>query len=139
MQAVRDVMSEDPVCLETGASVREAARRMKDENIGNVIITESGRVYGILTDRDIVIRCVADRDDVASCTCGEICSTDIVTIRPDEPIERAIALLREHAIRRLIVISEGEKPVGALSLGDLARERDRESALGEISAAPPNQ
>lgn len=139
MQTVREVMTEDPICLEKGASVREAAQKMRDGHIGNVIITDGGRVHGILTDRDIVIRCVADRDDVAGCTCGEICSTDIVTIRPEEPIARAISLLREHAIRRLIVISSDERPVGALSLGDLARERDRDSALGEISAAPPQQ
>jgi CBS domain-containing protein len=139
MQTVREVMTEDPVCLETKASVREAAQKMRDGNIGNVIITQGGKVHGILTDRDIVIRCVADRDDVAACTCGEICSTEIVTVRPDEPVARAVALLREHAIRRLIVISDDERPVGALSLGDLAVERDRDSALGEISAAPPQQ
>jgi CBS domain-containing protein len=138
MTSISEIMSDNPVCLDAGASVLEAARAMRDQHIGNVIVTRDGRVFGILTDRDIVVRCLAQEKDLRQCTCGEICSsTDIVTISRDAPIEQAVTLMRERAVRRLVVV-DGERPVGIVSLGDLAKERDRSSALGEISAAAPN-
>jgi len=137
MSSVNEVMTPDPVCLDKNAPVRDAARAMRDENIGNVIITAGDRVFGILTDRDIVVRCVAEESDIEACTCGKVCSADVATIEPGASLEEAIQLMREHAIRRLIV-TEGERPVGILSLGDLAQERDPDSVLGDISAAPPN-
>jgi CBS domain-containing protein len=137
MSSISEVMTPDPVCLDKDAPVRDAARVMRDENIGNVVITAGERVYGILTDRDIVVRCLADEADIEACTCGKVCSADIVTIEPSASLESAVKLMRDHAVRRLIVI-EGERPVGVVSLGDLAQERDPKSALGDISAAPPN-
>ncbi len=138
MSSISEIMSQNPVCLDEGASVLEAARAMRDQHIGNVIVTRSGRVFGILTDRDIVVRCLAQDKDMRQCTCGDVCSsTDIVTISRDARIEQAVRLMRERAVRRLVVV-EGEKPVGIVSLGDLARKQDRSSALGEISAAAPN-
>jgi CBS domain-containing protein len=139
MNSVRDVMTANPVSLDEGAPVLDAARAMADKNIGNVIVVKGGRVHGILTDRDIVVRCLARNKDIRSCTCGEVASsTNVVTISPDEPIDRAVELMRQRAVRRLVVV-DGQKPVGIVSLGDLAMERDRRSALGDISAAPPNQ
>jgi len=137
MSSVSEVMTPDPVCLDKNASVRDAARAMRDENIGNVIITAGERVFGILTDRDIVVRCLAEESDIEACTCGKVCSADVATIEPSASLEEAIQLMREHAVRRLIV-TEGERPVGIVSLGDLAQERDPDSVLGDISAAPPN-
>jgi CBS domain-containing protein len=137
MQSVREVMTQDPVCLDAGAPVLEAARKMREEHIGNVVVTKDGRAYGILTDRDIVVRCLAERADASKCNCGEVCSADIVTVAPTDSVEHAIALMREHAVRRLIA-TEDERPVGIVSLGDLAQQLDRYSALGEISAASPN-
>jgi CBS domain-containing protein len=138
MSSVSDIMTSDPVCLDEGAPVLDAAKAMRDRNIGNVIVTRGGRVFGILTDRDIVVRCLANDKDMRACTCGETCSSaDIVTIDRDAPAEQAVKLMRDRAVRRLVVI-EGEEPVGIVSLGDLAKERDRTSALGQISAAAPN-
>lgn len=138
MSSVSEMMTSNPVCLDERAPVLEAARAMRDKHIGNVIVTRGGRVFGILTDRDIVVRCLAQDKDMRSCTCGEACSSeDIVTITRDATAEQAVRLMRERAVRRLVVV-EGEKPVGILSLGDLAKDRDRASALGEISAAAPN-
>jgi CBS domain-containing protein len=138
MQSVREVMTKSPVAVDADAPVLEAARRMRDDNIGNVIITRQGRVHGILTDRDIVVRCLAERNDISTCKCGEICSAEVITVGPDDSIEQAISLMRKHAIRRLIVADQ-DRPVGVVSIGDLAKDRDRRSALGDISAAPPNQ
>ena len=137
MSSISEVMTPDPVCLDKDASVRDAARAMRDEHIGNVVITSGERVYGILTDRDIVVRCLAEEADVDSCTCGKVCSADIVTVAPSASLEEAVQLMRDRAVRRLIV-AEGDRPVGVVSLGDLAQERDPRSALGDISAAPPN-
>lgn len=130
-------MTKDPISLDAGAPVLEAARKMREKHIGDVIITKEGRVYGILTDRDIVVRCLAEREDARGCNCGEVCSSDIITVAPIDSIGHAVSLMRERAVRRLVV-TEGDRPIGIVSLGDLARERDRSSALGEISAAPPN-
>jgi CBS domain-containing protein len=138
MTSISELMSPNPVCLDESAPVLEAARAMRDRHIGTVIVTQAGRVFGILTDRDIVVRCLAEDKDMRQCTCGEISSsTDVVTISRDAPIEQAIKLMRERTVRRLVVV-DGQKPVGIVSLGDLAKERDRSSALGEISAASPN-
>jgi len=138
MNLVNDVMTANPVCLDERAPVLDAAKAMRDKHIGNVIVTRSGRVFGILTDRDIVVRCLAQDKDLRSCTCGEICSSDdIVAIARDATIDQAVKLMRDRSLRRLVVV-DGEKPVGIVSLGDLAREKDRASALGQISAAAPN-
>jgi signal-transduction protein with cAMP-binding, CBS, and nucleotidyltransferase domain len=137
MSSISEVMTPEPICFDKDAPVRDAARAMRDENIGDVIITAGERVYGILTDRDIVVRCVAEESDVDSCTCGKVCSADIVTVAPSASLEEAVHLMRERAVRRLIV-TEGERPVGIVSLGDLAQERDPRSVLGDISGAAPN-
>jgi CBS domain-containing protein len=138
MSSASEIMTSNPVCVDESAPVLEAARAMRDNHIGNVIVTRGGRVFGILTDRDIVVRCLAQEIDMRACTCGEACSSDdIVTITRDAPAEQAVKLMRDRAVRRLVVV-DGDKPVGILSLGDLAKERDRKSALGEISAAAPN-
>ncbi len=138
MDAIRDVMTKNPDCFEADRPVIEAAYKMRDDNIGDVIITKGGRLFGILTDRDIVVRCIATDKDARSCTCGDVCSSkDLVTLSPDDNVEQAVRLMREHALRRLIVV-ENDEPVGIVSIGDLAQKRDRRSALGEISSAPPN-
>jgi CBS domain-containing protein len=138
MNLVSDVMTANPVCLDESAPVLDAAKAMRDKHIGNVIVTRSGRVFGILTDRDIVVRCLAQDKDMRSCTCGEVCSSDdIVTVARDAAIDQAVKLMRDRSLRRLVVV-DGEKPVGIVSLGDLARQKDSASALGQISAAAPN-
>ena len=137
-QNVREVMTANPVTLPGTSSVLEAARAMRDSHIGDVIVLENNQVCGIVTDRDIVIRAVAATRDPNTLTLGDICSHSLTTISPTESIEQAVRLMREKAIRRLPVV-EGGKAIGIVSLGDLAVERDPESALGDISAAPPNR
>src|SRR2546423_14949686 len=89
MTSVSELMSRNPVCLDEGAPVLEAARAMRDRHIGNVVVTRRGRVFGVLTDRDIVVRCLAEDKDMRQCTCGEIASsTDVVTISGDRSARR---------------------------------------------------
>ena len=136
-QRLHDVMTPNPVALPGSASVHEAARTMRDQDIGDVIVVENHQVCGIVTDRDIVVRTVAEARDPAATTLADICSHALTTVAPTDSVEQAVQLMREKAIRRLPVVEDG-RPVGIVSLGDLAMERDPDSALGEISAAPPN-
>jgi CBS domain-containing protein len=135
-QQIRELMTPNPVVLPGTASVHEAARAMRDAQIGDVIVIENNQVCGIVTDRDIVVRILAETRDPATTTLADICSHSIVTVTPTESVEEAVRLMRTHAIRRLPVV-DGGQAVGIVSLGDLAVERDPGSALGEISGAPP--
>jgi CBS domain-containing protein len=136
-QHIRELMTPNPVTMPGTASVHEAARAMRDQDIGDVVVIEHQQVCGIVTDRDIVVRTVAEAQNPANITLGDICSHSLLTVRPTDSVEHAVRLMRTHAIRRLPVV-DGGKAVGIVSLGDLAVERDPDSALGEISAAPPN-
>jgi CBS domain-containing protein len=137
-QYLREVMTQRPVTLETRDTVTAAARSMRDGNIGVVVVIESGQVQGVLTDRDIVVRALAEGRDPARTSVGDICSRELTTLAPTDTIEDAVKVMRDKAIRRLPVV-EGGRPVGIVSLGDIAVESAPESALGGISAAPPNR
>lgn len=138
-QQVRDVMTRDPVAVSPQTPLIEVARRMRDENIGDVLVIEEDHLRGVVTDRDLVVRALAEGADISSKPVREVCSAEMVTVSPDDDVDRAIQLMRERAIRRLPVVEEEDRPVGVVSLGDLAVERDPRSALGDISAADPNQ
>jgi signal-transduction protein with cAMP-binding, CBS, and nucleotidyltransferase domain len=131
-------MTTNLVTLQANASIVDAARKMKDEDIGDVIVTKSNKsICGIVTDRDLVVRGLADGKDPAKVTLDEVCTHEVTTVRPDDELSMVVELMREKAIRRIPVTDNGE-PVGIISLGDLAQTLDRQSALGEISATPPN-
>ncbi|MFE0416137.1 CBS domain-containing protein [Streptomyces tendae] len=136
-QYVRDVMTGDPVTVEPLTSVTAVARIMRDRDLGAVLVTEGDRLRGLVTDRDLVVRSVAGGGDPDRTTVAGACSDDVVTVRSDEELDHAVRLMREHAVRRVPVVDDG-RPVGIVSLGDLAMERDPRSALGDISVARPN-
>jgi CBS domain-containing protein len=136
-QTVRDVMTQNVVTLPRTAPLRDAARQMKENDIGDVIVMDDGSMCGVVTDRDIVVRAIAEGKDPDSTKLEEICSHDIVTVGPDDPVDRAVQLMRQRAIRRLPVV-DGEKPIGMVSIGDLAIELDENSGLADISAAEAN-
>jgi CBS domain-containing protein len=110
---------------------------MRDRDIGDILVMEGDRLQGIVTDRDIVVRCVADGKDLSSATLADAVSSDLVTVTPDTEITAAAQLMADRAIRRLPVVEDG-RPVGVVSLGDLAVQRDPNSTLGGISAASPS-
>jgi CBS domain-containing protein len=136
-QSVKSIMSKNPIVLNSSDTVAEAARRMADRDVGDVLVMEDGEICGILTDRDIAVRVVARDQDPATTEVGSVCTSDLFTISPDDDLDTAVQMMRERAIRRIPVVDDDEV-VGVLSLGDLAQERDASSALGQISAAPPN-
>ena len=136
-QTVRDVMTPNPVCLTDDAPVAEAARAMRDNAIGDVLVMKDNRLCGIVTDRDIVVRVLAEGRDPAQTMLREVCTQDTTTVDSSENAERAAKLMRAKAIRRLPVV-DGDRPIGIVSIGDLAVEKDPRSALADISGAPPN-
>ena len=136
-QTVRDVMTTDLVTCPSSAPLSDAAGYMRDRNIGDVLVVDDGSIRGIVTDRDIVVRCVADGGDVRTAKVGDVCTPDLMTVPADATIEEAARLMRDNALRRLPVVDRG-RPVGIVTLGDLAVDADPSSALGGISAARPN-
>jgi CBS domain-containing protein len=137
-QKVEEIMTTNPRTVKVDDNVLDAARVMRDNDIGDVIVVEDGQVTGILTDRDIVVRAVAEGLDGSSTEVREICTAGIEAIEPDASVDDALRTMREHDIRRLPVVKNG-RPVGVISLGDLAVEREPDSTLADISAAAPDQ
>lgn len=137
-QQVKELMTEGPVTLAKDASLAEAAKLMRDRDIGDVIVVEGEAATGIVTDRDIVIRGIAEGADPNTTRLGQVASGELNAVAPDDPVERAIKVMRDKAIRRVPVL-EGGKPVGVLSIGDLAIERDERSVLADISEEPPDR
>lgn len=136
-QSIREVMTKDPITLDSGSTIVEAARAMRDSDVGNVIVLENGKICGIVTDRDIAVRAVAEGKDAQGTKLGDICSRDLTTISPDDSVEDATRIMREKAIRRLPVV-ENDQAVGIVSLGDLSEDGDAGRTLEGISEAPPN-
>jgi CBS domain-containing protein len=134
---VRDVMTDNPSTVEASATLREASKLMAKEDIGAVLVVENGEVQGIVTDRDVVVRGLAKDLDPDDATVREVATTDLETLGPDDSADDAVKKMRSADVRRLPVVEDG-KPAGIVSLGDLARERDKDSALGDISSAAPN-
>jgi CBS domain-containing protein len=134
--SVRDLLKGDPVTVEASATVQDAAKLMDEKDIGNVLVVENNEVQGIVTDRDIVVRVIA-KGDGADASVREAATTDVETIEPDASIDDAIQKMEQGNVRRLPVVEDG-KPVGVISLGDLAQAKDKDSALANISSASPN-
>jgi CBS domain-containing protein len=137
-RTVSDVMTKQVVYLPAETTVDEAAQAMRTADIGDVVVTDGPALAGILTDRDIVIRAVAERQDTSRITVGSIATTDLVMIQQDATPLEAVGLMRERAVRRLLVCDADRQLVGVISLGDLAMHLDPSSVLSDISEAAPN-
>jgi CBS domain-containing protein len=134
---VREVMTPGVVAVRPDASLVEAAQLMRAQDIGDVVVADGQRIVGVLTDRDITVRAVAEGVDPLTVSAGSVCTPDPVMVAPEDPVEAAVALMRTHAVRRLPVVENG-LPVGVVTLGDLAEAEDPDSALAEISRAEPD-
>lgn len=126
---ISDVMTPNPKTVKPTDSLQTAAQIMRDEDTGVVPVVEDGRVVGLVTDRDIVIRAIADGDYAAKVS--DIVSDDVITVTPDMPTSEASELMGEHQVRRLPVVDAADKLVGIVSLGDLAVKERRDSRMGE--------
>jgi ATP-dependent Lon protease len=137
-QKIQDVMTKHVHCVGNRTTVREVARLMRDFKIGDVLVTDDeGKLCGIVTDRDVVVRAVAESKDLDTMTVADIETAKLITLRPDSSVDEAVQLMRDHAIRR-IPVCDGDQLLGIVTIGDLAQQRDPNSALGHISRAAPN-
>lgn len=135
---IQEIMTRQIHTVPHDANLRDVARVMRDRRIGDVLVTRrDGTLAGIITDRDIVVRADADGRPLDSTKVSDICSDELVKVTPTTSIDETVNIMRQHAIRRIPVVSDG-KAVGIVSIGDLARHRDPSSALAEISSASPN-
>jgi len=122
-QKVEQAMTTNVRTVAPDASVVDAARIMRDEDTGSVPVVDDGRVAGIVTDRDIVLRGVADGRDVTALDVREVCSSDPVTVEPGRDLDEALRLMAQHQVRRLPVV-DGDRLVGVLAQADVARATD---------------
>jgi CBS domain-containing protein len=130
---IRQIMNLAPVCMAPEETVAAAAHAMKEHGIGTVLVLENGQLSGLLTDRDITVRVLAENRDPDATRVGDICSTELVTLGPDDDVAQAVQLIRERAIRRIPVLENGT-PVGVVSIGDLALEWGEGPELADASA-----
>jgi CBS domain-containing protein len=126
---IRDVMTPNPRTISPDDSIQSAARVMRDEDTGVVPVVENGRAVGVVTDRDIVVRAVADGNQLNR-PVREIISSRLVSVSPDTPTREASELMSEHQIRRLPVV-ENDHLVGIVSIGDLAVKEGRDRRTGD--------
>ncbi len=136
-RTVREVMTHDLRTVGPDTTLAEAAREMRDGDVGPVLILDGDSPFGILTDRDIVVRAIAEGGAADTTKVRDVATRGVIGVDADQKVDAAAELMRGHDIRRLLV-TEGGRPVGIVSIGDLAVELDTDSALADISAASPN-
>ena len=135
VNSVREAMTEDPRSIGPSASVVEAARLMRDEHIGSLPITDGETLMGMITDRDITTRVVAEAADLATTSVGDVYSQDLVSVEPDKDLEEALRLMARHQVRRLPVVEEG-RLVGIVAQADIALTlSEDEKKTGELVEA----
>ena len=126
---INDVMTPNPKTVKASDSIQTAAQIMRDEDTGAVPVVDGGRVTGMVTDRDIVIRALADGKFTAKIS--DVVSDDVITVTQEMSTSEAATLMGEHQIRRLPVVDASERLVGIVSLGDLAVKENRDNRMGE--------
>jgi CBS domain-containing protein len=155
---VRDLMTPGPIGVDYYQSVGDAARTMRDWGIGAVLVVREQALRGLVTDRDLVVRVVAESkgadEPVGPLSSGDLIGVnagddaavavrlmrehaELAVLGPDDDVDQARRLVRERAVRRIPIVQDGT-PVGVVSIGDLALDRDQESALSDTSVVPPN-
>jgi CBS domain-containing protein len=131
-QTVREVMSPDCQCVNASETVLDAARKLKELKVGSMpICGEDDKLKGMLTDRDIVVKVLAEGRDPSATTAGELGDGAPVTIAADEPVESAISTMSEHQVRRLPVLDDDKRLVGIVSQADIARNVEEEQ-VGQL-------
>ena len=120
-ETIRDVMTRSPRTIDSAGSAVDAARLMRDEDVGLIPIVESDRLVGTVTDRDIAVRIVAEGKSPETTHVADIASRELVTIDPDQDVDEAMRLMSKHQVRRLPVVEEDGKLVGIVAQADIAK------------------
>jgi CBS domain-containing protein len=134
---VRDVMTAEPIVLQQDQSIADAAQAMRDSAVGAVLVVDGDKLCGLVTDRDLVIRALAE-SALPDSPVGQVVSPDLIAVGADDEADDAARVMQAHAVRRLPVMDDG-RIVGIVSIGDLAVSRGEDSALADISAAEPSE
>lgn len=129
---VRDVMTPGPIGVDYDQSVGEAARAMRDWGVGAILVVGNGSLYGLVTDRDLVVRAVAEERG-ADEPVGPLSSANLIGVDADAGVHEAMRLMRQHGVRRLPVLEDGQV-AGIVSLGDLAMQDEPDLAFAQLSA-----
>lgn len=127
----KDIMTTDVITVQKNSSIRDAAQKMAEADVGSVIVNDDDAIVGIITDRDITIRGLALHDDINSVTCNDIMSEDVVTVDSDTNMEDVIELMSDYQIKR-IPITEGSDIIGIVSLRDISQSLQWEEEAGEV-------
>jgi CBS domain-containing protein len=127
---VKDAMTSEVKTATPSQSLTDAAKLMKQEDVGSIPIVDGQRLVGVVTDRDIVIRGIADGSDPNAVKVGDIASRDVVTVRPDDDLDEALRLMAQHQVRRLPVVDDGQL-VGVVATADVAHEA-KEKDVGHV-------
>ena len=130
-KTVRESMTSNPCSIDTDKSVAYAAKMMRDEDVGIAPIVEGERLVGVLTDRDIAVRVVAEGRDPEQTKVTEVASRDVVTLDPQQDLDEALRLMARHQVRRLPVVEEDGRLVGVVAQADVAKQAD-DQQTGEV-------
>jgi CBS domain-containing protein len=128
---IREAMTSNPCTIDTNQSIAYAAKMMRDEDVGVAPIVEGDKLVGVLTDRDIAIRVVAEARDPETTTVAEVASKELVTVDPQQSLDEAMRLMAKHQVRRIPVVEEDGRLVGVLAQADVAREGD-DARTGQV-------
>lgn len=139
---VRDVMTTNPECVSEKDSIRDVARIMKDQDTGVVPVVDGKKIIGLITDRDIVVRGIAEGRDVSNVSVNEIMTKSVRSVKEDTPLSEVLDLMSSAEVRRIPVVNGNDELVGIVSLGDIAEKTSSDNRVGkaveDISEAPPN-
>jgi CBS domain-containing protein len=139
---VRDVMTPNPECVSEKDSIRDAARIMKDQDTGIVPVVDGRKIIGLITDRDIVVRGIAEGKNLENVRVNELMSKSVRTVTEDSSVDDALQLMSNAEVRRVPVVTSNQEIVGIVSLGDIASNASQPGKVGNavenISEAPPN-
>ena len=139
---VRDVMTPNPECVSEGDSIRDVARIMKDHDTGVVPVVDGKKIIGLITDRDIVVRGLAEGKDLSNARVNELMTKSVRSVKEDMPLNEVLNLMGSAEVRRVPVVNGNDELVGIVSLGDIATNTNQDNRVGKavenISEAPPN-
>ena len=129
---VSDVMTRGAECVRPSSTLQQAAQKMKDWDVGPLpVCGDNDRLVGMITDRDITVRAVAEACDPRTTAVQDVMTPDVVYCFEDQDVQEAAWLMREHQVRRLVVLNRDKRLVGIVSLGDLAVETGDEKLAGK--------
>lgn len=139
---IRDVMTANPECVSEKDSIRDVARIMKDQDTGVVPVVDGKKIIGLITDRDIVVRGLAEGKNLENVRVNELMTKSVRSVREDASLNEALEMMSNAEIRRVAVVNNNDELVGIVSLGDIASQGNQDGKVGkaveQISEAPPN-